>query len=1290
MNRTPRLIDTASSPLKNEEFVHLHTHDQYSLLDGLGQAEAWAKRVNELDMTQLASTNHMNVDGVIRSQTAFEELGVRLIAGCECYIVPNILVKEKGEKRYHVTLLVKNYQGWKNLLQMLTQANLKGYYYRPRIDPDILLDFCEGLVVMTACTSSFLNMPDDTGVDLLRQLSIKTDTFIEVMPLQMDDQKSLNERCMTLSREYNIPLVASNDCHYPLAEHSELQEVLLCMQQKKTWKDPDRWKFDIDDLYLKSAEEMEESFKTQGVLAAADYRQAMRNTVDVASLCQFKLEPKTPILPKVYVRKYDKLSEDDQILKLVIDGLKERAKDHQYIADDIDKYNERITDELAEICPKFTRYFLIVWELINWCKENEFLSGPGRGSVGCCLVAYCLGITDVDSLKYDLMFSRFISQGRIDLPDIDMDFEDRRRPEIREHLEEVYGKWNIIEVSNFLTMKGKSAIRDVSRVFSVPLADVKKASDVIVTRSGGDFRSDFSIEDAFDTFEDGIRFKEKYPKVTSMAMELEGQIRTTGRHAAAVCVSQHDLRSGENANFVVRNGHNVCNWEKNDSEFMGLMKLDVLGLNSLTILSESKRLVKERHSVDINFNLIDLDDEKLCEQFTLGNTIGIFQFNSPSMINLCREIHGETFDQIVALNALHRPGALRSGFTQIYRDRKHGKAETTYAHEWIKGITENTQGLIIYQEQVMRLMYELGGLTWRTADTIRKVISKSKGVEEFMKFEQDFINGCEKLGTLSAASAKTIFGELRNTGSYMFNKAHAIEYSMIAVWEMYLKVYYPVEFMAALLSFGPASKKHELINEAKRLGIKIALPDINKSESSTWIIDTRVEDSTLLAPLQEVKGIGEVASDLIIGERENGPYKSPEELESRVPKRKVNKKVRGLLESVLAYDSSDDKLNLSEAELEELSALFDFDLSNDPLHRYRKVIDVIGEAIRKKKTEEKNEELVDTSPIDLSTVDNKNTINDIIPLDEAADRLGIGPSAYFFGKMISLRVGYREAVGKQKTKDGFGSMGGVYGNMEDDTGFKMLVFGNEIYNRKKYTIEHCDDQAVLTLASNNHDLAALRTNDAWFGDEMLSGNLEGLDLNLSTVSGHGGAFSNLEFHEEGLQNCEDCELRAECTRPVFPTCGSMNIMIAGEAPGQSENSQNEGFVGRSGQLLWRIADDYGLDKSMFHVSNVCKCWPSKTRTPKKAHINKCSKWLEKEIELVKPFMILSFGNTGNYFFRGEESGIMSINATTEWNDKYNCWVVYSIHPSMAVRNEESIPDLEKSIAEFTKKISILM
>lgn len=660
-----------------QNFAHLHCHDEYSLLDGFGTPDAYAARASELGFEYLAITNHGNIDGLIKFQGACEENKITPIFGVELYIVKNITKKEKGEKKRHICIFVKNKIGWENLLKMLTIANLEGFYYKPRIDSELLWKYKEGLIISTACTSSFI--VEDWGFALFKDLitTMPDDLFLEIMPHELEEQKELNKLCYDLSKEYGIPLIATNDCHYIKKDQNVSQEVLLAIQSKAKWDDKKRWRFTIDGLYLKTEKEMIQAFKEQDSLNYKVYKKAMNNTIILAEKCKdFKIE-KLPIeLPAVFKGKDD----EEELKRLCNEGYEKKIINKNK---DSDIYKERLKEELEIIIRQgFSRYFLIVWELVHWCKENDIMVGPGRGSSGGSLVAYLLSITAIDPIEYKLIFARFISPARIDLPDIDIDFEDIKRPLIRKHLEDVYGKWSVCGVSTFSSMKGKGAIRDVSRVFNVPLTDVNKASSSIVTRSGGDFRSDYTITDAFDTFEDGIEFKKKYPLVTKIAIDIEGQVRGKGQHAAAIVISSDDLRNGRRMCYVHGKNKNelLANWDKHDIEHQGLMKLDVLGLNALTVLNETKKLVKENHNYDINFEELPLDDKRIFEEFSKGNNAGCFQFGSLGLRKLCQELIIDDFGTLVHANSLYRPGTLRSGMTNEFVARKRGESEWEYKH----------------------------------------------------------------------------------------------------------------------------------------------------------------------------------------------------------------------------------------------------------------------------------------------------------------------------------------------------------------------------------------------------------------------------------------------------------------------------------------------------------------------------------------------------------------------------------------------------------------------------------
>jgi very-short-patch-repair endonuclease len=459
--------------------IHLHVHNEFSLLDGVGSGGDYAKKAKELKMPAIALTNHGNVDGCIRFQNYCKKENVHPIFGFEGYIVEDITKKEKGEKRKHILIIAKNMVGWKNILNMITISNIEGFYYRPRIDSKLLLKHLDGLIISSACTSTFLN--DEWGIDLLIELKKRKfkDFFFEIMPLQLESQKRVNKKILRLSKKYKYKIIATNDCHYVNKEDSECQEVLLAIQTKKKWNDPNRWRFDVDDLYVKSRSEMINSFKKQGIVDRKDVVAAVNNTELIYDLVKDFTIPEIKVeLPKV--PGYGDYDDDKFLRKLCLKGFKKKIKDK---VDDEKLYKDRFEEEYKTITKQgFSCYFLIVWELIDWCKKNDILVGPGRGSSGGSLMCYLLNITEVDPIKHNLIFARFISPARIDFPDIDIDFEDNKRNLVRKHLEDLYGKDNVAGVSTFTTMKGRGALRDVSRVFNVPLLDVDKAAKSIVVR----------------------------------------------------------------------------------------------------------------------------------------------------------------------------------------------------------------------------------------------------------------------------------------------------------------------------------------------------------------------------------------------------------------------------------------------------------------------------------------------------------------------------------------------------------------------------------------------------------------------------------------------------------------------------------------------------------------------------------------------------------------------------------------------------------------------------------------
>ncbi len=829
----------------NEDFCHLHVHNEFSLLDGFGSARAYVKRAKELGFDYLGLTNHGNIDGLIQFQKACDQKGVSPVMGCEAYIVPDLTIKAKGEKRGHITILVKNQQGFENLCQMLTVANLEGFYYKPRIDFALVKDHLEGLIFLTGCGSTFLALPG--GEELLAVLSEKSEVYLEIMPHSMDDQKKINRLCSELAAKYGLKMVATNDAHYILPDEDKIHEVLLAIQTKAKMSDANRFRFVEKGLCLRTADEMIDAFNTQDVLDNRQIRQAIKNTVEIAEKCKdFRIRKQDIYLPTV--PGYENVDCSDFLQNECSIRLNELVKNGNWSREKFQAYKARI-DEGWELINKknFASYFMVVWELINWCHKNDLMVGPGRGSVGGSLIAYLLGITTVDPIKFNLLFSRFIAANRIDYPDIDMDFEDKKRHLVREHLEKLYGKNNVTSISTFLTMKGRAAIRDVARVFDIPLEEVDPFAKMIEAAEGEDDAISIASKS-----EAGKDFYEKHPEVVKIAIKLEGQVRGTGQHAAGVIISADDLTQGTRGNLAVRSGLIVSNWNMADSEFVGLMKLDVLGLNTLSILSETKRLVKENHDLDIVFESIPLDDKAVYKEISAGNNVGVFQLSAWATTKLAKEIKCSNIGELSDIIALVRPGPTNSGMTSDYIKRKHG-ARWKKKHPIYEAIVTNTYGVVAYQEQVMEIIHKVAGLPYVTADKIRKIIGKKRDPKEFKPFEEAFIKGCSDMNTLSEDEAKEFWVALQETASYLFNRSHSIEYAILGFWTAWCKKYYPPEFICASLTYGSEGKKNELIKEAYRIGLNVILPQRDTPDPSKWT----TRGSNLYIPFVEIKGIGE-------------------------------------------------------------------------------------------------------------------------------------------------------------------------------------------------------------------------------------------------------------------------------------------------------------------------------------------------------------------------------------------------------------------------------------------------
>lgn len=1080
-------------------FSHLHVHNEYSLLDGVGKARDYVKRAKDLGQEAIALTNHANIDGILDFQKETKRAGIKSILGCELYVVPDMTRKDKDEKRCHMTVLIKDEQGFRNLCTMLSIANLKGFYYKPRVDFNTILSHSTGLVFLSGCAKSPLLCEEKFLYDL-RSL-IHDDIYLEVMPHGLDDQKKLNALCSRISSANDWPMVATNDCHYIDEKDSILQEVLLAVQTKKTWKDTDRFRFTVGSLHLCSEQEIKGAFAKQNVLMKSEYLGAIRKTQEIVDKCgNFIVGQKTIYLPAVDTYLTDKLDLGDvEYLRMLCLGGYEALFGSSILDNKI--YLSRFEEEFSLIQKKnFIRYFLIVKELVDWCRNNDIMIGPGRGSVGGCLIAYLLGITTVDPIKYNLLFSRFINEDRIDYPDIDLDFEDVKRHLIRTHLEEKYGKNNIASVSTFLKMKGRMAVRDVARVFDVPYQDVNEFAKVIY-----DDDNNGSIAIAAEDTPEGQNFLRLYPDVVDYASRLEGQVRGCSQHAAALIVSAEDLTQGTRGNLAVRSNQEVINWGKEDAEYLGLMKLDILGLNTLSILNETKRLIKQNYDKDIQFEKISLDNKDVFSMLSRGETVGVFQFNTWATTKLCKQIGIDSFGLMSDTIALVRPGPLDSGMADDFIKRKHG-VKWKKKHPIYEKITKDTFGIIVYQEQVMEVIYKVAGLPYSVADNIRKIVAKKRDVKLFEKYEQMFLNGCREQNTLPDDEAKEFWLALEKHANYSFNKSHSVEYAMIAYWCAFLKLYYPAEFICANLSCGSDAKKEELVNEAIRLGLNVVLPKVGISDAFKW----KVKDGNIYVPFIEIKGVGDKTAE------ECASYKKQSKQGFFSVETKQTGKIGKLLEDVGA---------IGNCQVDDISSYFSFNIGNV-----------------------------------------------------------------------------------------------LYGNSHEDHS-KEICF----YQRK--------------------------------------------------------------YRNEDLIHCQDCDLRQEASRPVLSSCGIYNIPIIGEAPGHDEDLEGKGFFGRAGNLLWNELWKYKLTRRQFHVCNVCRCWPSRTKTPKPFHIGKCSKWLDDEIKNLDARICLALGNIPLQYFKGETSGIMKLHGTMEWNEAKQIWVCWGLHPSAVLRNPNNKAVFEEGIKNFVDQLN---
>ncbi len=929
-------------------FTHLHLHTEYSLLDGANKIDLLVKRVKELGMSSVAMSDHGNMFGAIHFYQSAKAEGLKPILGLEAYIHNGEELDDKSTKqRFHLCLFAKNYIGYKNLMYLSSMSYIKGFYYYPRINKKILKEHSEGLICTSAClqgeVSWHLNLNNEKnkkfgagGYEKAKEVALEykeifgDDFYLEIMRHGIGDQLYIDEQLIKLSRETGIKLLATNDTHYTFPGDAEYHEAFMCIGMNKLFDDPNRLKHSVHEFYVKSPEQMQKLY--------LDIPEAIEATQEIVDKCEeFCPTVDNPTPPnfkftKEYAKKEGLDIDFDDDPPLSNDATEEEKKKWLSAADKNDRayfvhkckqglekrlqhvpkerhdeYRKRLEYEMEIInSMKFPGYMLIVWDFVREAKSMGVAVGPGRGSAAGSLVAYALEITDIDPMKYDLLFERFLNPERVSMPDIDMDFMQARRGEVIDYVVRKYGREKVAQIITFGSLLAKGVIRDVARVLDMPLSKADKMAKLIpdelgITLNGKEKKGKF-VEGAFQKepkLREMIETDPEAKRVWEFALKLEGLKRNAGMHAAGVVISNEELwhktpiykPSGEDTY--------VTQYSLNYMEAVDLIKFDFLGLKTLDVIDNAIKLVEKRYNTKIDWNSIDVNDKKVYELIQTGNTIGLFQIESSGMQDLNKRLKPTNFEDIIAVLALYRPGPMESGMLDDFIERKHGRKQIFYPFEEVsfedlKETLEPTYGMIVYQEQVMQIVQTIGGFSLGYADIIRRAMGKKK---DMSGYKAEFCEGAVKKGYDYDKAAK-LFELIEKFAGYGFNKSHSAAYAMITFQTAYLKAYYPNEFMAALLTSDKdnTDKVVRYIDEAKRMGIEISPPDINDSELEFSAI-TKDEKNVIVFGLGAIKGVGEAAVISILEAREEGgAFSSMQDFVNRIDPQKVNKKV---IESII-------------------------------------------------------------------------------------------------------------------------------------------------------------------------------------------------------------------------------------------------------------------------------------------------------------------------------------------------------------------------------------------------------
>lgn len=896
--------------MRHSDFVHLHLHTQFSLLDGANRLEPLFKRLKEYQMPAAAITDHGNMFGAVDFYIEAKKHGIKPIIGCEVYIAPKSrfeksILKGIPDASYHLILLARNSTGYKNLTKLVTKAYFEGFYYKPRIDKELLAQHSDGLLALSSCLKGeisrliFLGKMEEAlnAASFYKEVMGEGNYYLEIQDQGIEEQKEITKGLVEIGKKLSLPLAATNDCHYLDQKDASAHEILLCIQTGRTLLDEKRMKFSSDQFFVKSPDEMKVLFK--------EFPEAISNTIKIAERCNLDMHFDKTHLPHYVVPQDSTL--DNFLGELARHGLEKRLRKKQLLLVEEEKtgemdnnalsiYKKRLSEELQIITKmNFSGYFLIVWDFIDFAKRNNIPVGPGRGSAAGSLVAYVLGITDIDPIKYGLLFERFLNPERISMPDIDIDFCMKKRDQVIDYVTKKYGKDNVSQIITFGSMNARGVIRDVGRVLNMPYNEVDKIAKLIPNRLN------ITLKEAI---EEEPKLKElqvknvNVKKMLDISNTLEGLPRHASTHAAGIVISSKPLTEFLPL-YKGTKDEVVTQFAMGNIEKLGLLKMDFLGLKTLTVIDLTLKKIKHISGKDIDLNLIPLNDEKTFKLLCDAKTLGVFQLESRGMRDLLRKMKPNSFEDIIALLALYRPGPLNSGMVDDFIKRKHGTMPERYDLPQLKDVLHETHGVILYQEQVMKLASVLSGFSLGSADLLRRAMGKKKP-EVMTELREKFVSGAVE-NKIPKKKAEKIFDLMEHFAGYGFNKSHSAAYALIAFHTAYLKAHYPVEFMASLLTcdMDNTNKVILYINECREMSIRILPPDVNESFKDFTVI----QDSIRFG-LAAVKNVGLSAIESILAARErHGSFSSIHKFCQRVDQRLVNKRVVESLIKCGAFDS---------------------------------------------------------------------------------------------------------------------------------------------------------------------------------------------------------------------------------------------------------------------------------------------------------------------------------------------------------------------------------------------------